>query len=99
MRLSAYRDKSWLGRLALVAAAVCVMVAAARAPGADIDSPEYWRGAWKRLGALGKGFVVWESNRGGAYRIWYRNLDGSGLLDPVTAETEIYLVPPLSGGG
>lgn len=26
-------------------------------------------------------------------------LDGSGLLDPVTAETDIYLVPPLSGGG
>lgn len=25
-------------------------------------------------------------------------LDDSGLLDPVTAETEIYLVPPLSGG-
>ena len=26
-------------------------------------------------------------------------LDDSGLLDPVTADTEIYLVPPLSGGG
>ncbi len=26
-------------------------------------------------------------------------LDDSVLLDPVTAETEIYLVPPLSGGG
>jgi molybdopterin converting factor small subunit len=26
-------------------------------------------------------------------------LDDGGLLDPVTAETEIYLVPPLSGGG
>ena len=25
-------------------------------------------------------------------------LDDSGLLDPVTAETEIYLVPQLSGG-
>ncbi len=25
-------------------------------------------------------------------------LDDSGLLDPVTDETEIYLVPPLSGG-
>jgi len=61
-----------------LAAAVC-LVAAARAPGGDVDSPEYWRGDWKRLGALGKGFVVWESNRGGAYRIWYRNLDGTGL--------------------
>lgn len=28
---------------------------------------------------LGDGFVVWESNRTGAWRIWTRNLDGSGL--------------------
>ncbi len=30
-------------------------------------------------GALGEGFVVWESNRTGAWRIWSRRLDGSGL--------------------
>ena len=28
---------------------------------------------------LGRGFVVWESNRTGHWRIWYRDLDGSGL--------------------
>ncbi len=27
--------------------------------------------------ALGEGFVVWESNRGGDWRIWRRDLDGS----------------------
>jgi alginate O-acetyltransferase complex protein AlgJ len=35
----------------------------------------------RRLGdrRLGDGFVVWESNRGGDWRIWTRRLDGSGL--------------------
>ena len=28
---------------------------------------------------LGDGFVVWESNRGGSWRIWTKRLDGSGL--------------------
>lgn len=28
---------------------------------------------------LGDGFVVWESNRTGDWRIWFRRLDGSGL--------------------
>lgn len=28
---------------------------------------------------MGEGFVVWESNRTGDWRIWIRNLDGSGL--------------------
>ncbi len=28
-------------------------------------------------GSLGDGFVVWESNRGGAWRLWRRDLDGS----------------------
>ncbi|MDX1502988.1 MAG: LamG-like jellyroll fold domain-containing protein [Thermoanaerobaculia bacterium] len=29
------------------------------------------------LESLGEGFVVWESDRGGAWRIWRRDLDGS----------------------
>lgn len=45
----------------------------------DIDSPEYWRDAWNELASRGKGFVVWESNRTGPFRIWHRNLDGSDL--------------------
>lgn len=28
---------------------------------------------------LGDGFVVWESNRSGDWRIWFKRLDGSGL--------------------
>ena len=31
------------------------------------------------LSGLGSGFVVWESNRSGYWRIWTRQLDGSGL--------------------
>ena len=58
--------------------AVCFLIGPAAA-GEDIDSPDHWRAGWKRMGALGRGFVVWESNRGGAYRIWTRNMDGSGL--------------------
>lgn len=43
------------------------------------DSPEYWRDGWQEIAAEGDGFVVWESNRSGAWRIWRRELDGSGL--------------------
>jgi len=46
---------------------------------ADYDSPDYWRDDWKRLASRGEGFVVWESNRTGMYRIWTRKLDGSDL--------------------
>lgn len=34
---------------------------------------------------LGEGFVVWESNRTGRWRIWSRRLDGSGL-EQLTAD-------------
>ncbi|NQT19734.1 MAG: hypothetical protein HQ592_08510 [Planctomycetes bacterium] len=62
-----------------IALVLCALMLGA-AGAADYDSPEYWREDWERMGALGKGFVVWESNRtDGFYRIWYRNLDGSGL--------------------
>jgi hypothetical protein len=35
--------------------------------------------AWERITALGDGFVVWESNRSGSWRIWRRELNGAGL--------------------
>jgi hypothetical protein len=41
------------------------------AVGPEVSSPEYAR--------LGDGFLVWESNRTGPWRIWTRRLDGSGL--------------------
>lgn len=65
--------------VSLLIAAPALAGAPAKAGKANIDSPEYWKPAWKRLAARGKGFVVWESIRTGSYRIWYRNLDGSGL--------------------
>jgi hypothetical protein len=39
--------------------------------GPEVSSPEYAR--------LGEGFLVWESDRTGPWRIWTRRLDGSGL--------------------
>jgi hypothetical protein len=44
-----------------------------------MDSPADWAERWQQMEKLGRGFVVWESNRTGQWRIWYRNLDGSGL--------------------
>ena len=46
---------------------------------ASLDTPDDWRERWQEMGKLGRGFLVWESNRTGRWRIWYRNLDGSGL--------------------
>ena len=61
---------------------VCVLallgrVAVSAAPSTAAQA-ERQRG-WQRLAALGDGFLVWESHRGGHWRIWYRRLDGSGL--------------------
>jgi hypothetical protein len=44
---------------------------AAAATGPEVQSPEFAR--------LGDGLVTWESRRSGAWRIWVRRLDGSGL--------------------
>ncbi len=44
-----------------------------------LDTPAGWVERWQQMEELGRGFVVWESNRTGRWRIWYRNLDGSGL--------------------
>ena len=43
------------------------------------DAEAAWRPRWKELSRRGGGFVVWESNRSGAWRIWHRKLDGSDL--------------------
>ena len=45
------------------------------AEGPDAETRE----AWKRMSQLGTGFVVWESNRTGRWRLWRRELDGSKL--------------------
>ena len=58
------------------------------------------REAWRKLSQLGDGFVVWESNRTGHWRIWRRELDGSGLrqISPEEAGREHYC-PHLSPDG
>lgn len=35
------------------------------------------RRAWAAIATLGEGFVVWETNRDGLWRIWRRELDGT----------------------
>jgi hypothetical protein len=42
------------------------------------ESEAEWRDGWKALNELGDGFVVWETNRTGFWRIRIRNLDGTG---------------------
>lgn len=55
---------------------------------------------WKRMAQLGRGFVVWESRRTGAWRIWHRNLDGSDLrqVTPDEADRD-HLAPHISPDG
>jgi Concanavalin A-like lectin/glucanases superfamily/WD40-like Beta Propeller Repeat len=45
----------------------------------DAENAEAWKDDIKRFGQLGNGFIVWESNRTGHWRIWRVELDGSGL--------------------
>lgn len=58
------------------------------------------REGWKQMAQLGKGFVVWESNRTGRWRLWRRELDGSGLrpISPDEAGRDHYC-PHLSPDG
>src|SRR5687767_10040207 len=82
------RAPSWTSgqRLALALALVLTLAcrgeepaaaapnAAPARPGAarpEVQSPDFAR--------LGDGLVAWESSRSGAWRIWIRRLDGSGL--------------------
>lgn len=37
------------------------------------------REGWRKMSQVGSGFVIWESNRTGHWRLWRRELDGSGL--------------------
>jgi len=67
---------------------------------ASLDTPDDWRERWQEMGKLGRGFLVWESNRTGRWRIWYRNLDGSGLrqLSP-DQEGRNHFAPHISPDG
>ena len=61
--------------LLLIVLAACVLPHPCRADEPDART----RGGWKKMSQLGGGFVVWESNRTGRWRLWRRELDGSGL--------------------
>ncbi len=67
---------------------------------ARLDSPADWAERWRQMGELGSGFLVWESNRTGRWRIWYRKLDGSGLrqLSP-EEEGRDHFAPHISPDG
>ncbi len=55
---------------------------------------------FQRISSLGRGFVIWESNRTGHWRIWRMELDGTGLrqLSPDEGDREHYC-PHLSPNG
>ena len=58
------------------------------------------REGWRKMSQLGSGFVVWESNRTGRWRLWRRELDGSGLrqISPEESGRDHYC-PHLSPDG
>ncbi len=54
----------------------------------------------RQMAKLGRGFVVWESNRTGNWRIWHRNFDGSDLRQVSPDETDrAHLAPHISPDG
>ena len=89
-------------RLLLAAPALALLVCS---PGAgdtgDTADPAPARGS-SQVGSprLGDGFVVWESNRTGNWRIWSRRLDGSGLrqLSPEEGDRQ-HCCPHISPDG
>lgn len=57
----------------------CFTWAAVRCGDTLADEPDAeTRAGWQKLAQQGKGFIVWESNRTGRWRIFRRELDGSG---------------------
>ena len=55
---------------------------------------------WKRIAKIGRGFVVWESNRTGNWRIWHRSLDGSDLRQLSVDENDRdHIAPHISPHG
>lgn len=60
--------------------AVCFALAATLCGNMLADEPDAeTRAGWQKLAEHGNGFIVWESNRTGRWRILRRELDGSGL--------------------
>lgn len=84
----------------IVASLVLLTMAWSDMP-ARADRPDQWRQRQQALAErVGGGFVVWESNRTGRWRLFYRNLDGSGFrqLSPEEKGREHY-APHISPDG
>jgi hypothetical protein len=64
------------------------------------DAPTYWADDYKKLAEMGDGFVVWESHRSGAWRIYFSKLDGTGfrMLTPDEKDRE-HFCPHISPDG
>lgn len=55
-------------------------------PPATPEIPAAWSAHRTALAELGDGFVVWESNRTGSWRLWVARLDGSDLRQLIPDE-------------
>jgi hypothetical protein len=96
-------DAGWTIRVAVSTILLGGLLASdlSRLPSATADEPDAAsRAAWQSLAESGEGFIVWESNRTGHWRLWRRNLDGSGLrqISPEEQGREHYC-PHLSPDG
>ena len=99
--LTMHRRSSATRRLTRALLGFCVVALGCTLSGCENqDSPADWEERWQQMGKLGRGFLVWESNRTGRWRIWFRNLDGSGLrqLSP-EEEGRDHFAPHISPDG
>ncbi len=86
---------------ALLVALAPLQGALAAVPGdTDVDDPQAWDEARQELAAMGEGYLVWESNRTGRWRLFAMDLDGGGLrqLSPDEPERD-HTSPHISPDG
>ncbi|NIA01699.1 MAG: hypothetical protein GWO83_00970 [Bacteroidia bacterium] len=83
--------------IALIACACQAERTETAADGSIVDENQGTDG-WRS--ALGNGFVVWESNRSGSWRLWRRDLDGSPVRQLTPDEgPRIHCCPHISPDG
>lgn len=74
------------------------LLLALQAP-ASTAQTEQDKQAWQTITALGDGFVVWESNRTGRWRIWHRALDGTDLRQLTPDDDREHCAPHVAPDG
>jgi hypothetical protein len=69
--------KAFAGRwFAICRTTAALLIVLSLPGGVRGDEPDAaTREGWRRISELGSGFVVWESNRTGRWRLWGRELD------------------------